>query len=526
MPEPNLANRTTRRGKLCLIATFLAFVCFVVFPAGAWCADGAISFPAPGDGYQITRKDSSQQAPAGYEGRTDTSIQTAIGNTPATAGKRYVATFTFGNEIKDCPQGDGTAEGDGVFSMTMDFTNAQANSTSTTHVKMLAKAKYKGEVGDDAYIKNPVTADIDYTYDQSGSIRDSSGAIATPAGSHAAQHVTIQINVGNDFGAPDFGAFAGGDPAQAHISDAFGAGTALAYWAGIYYAAAQIKWRSGECAQIAFTPASNTLNLTPGKSLTVTADVKSKDGQSSSGKFDETLSLGGTVDPKSGTVPMKFTYTAPVQAVKNAGFATKATSRAGIAVGEWQSGVHGGWSGRISFELTNDAPEIHEQMRDISGHGRYQTTVIFKNGVGTALSSANVKSSVVLRQNALRGGAHTIIQDTSNEVDGSAEGNSQVAVQVNLDKTAGTYRIFIGWDGKQIGRPIHTVYCKRENCTSRDGNMLYVGQERVDTIDGKLSDLTHLHGTQTEQPHFGPIDYVTGQQTRTITWDVSWVGSK
>ena len=482
-----------------------------------------MSFPAPGDGYQITKSDSSQPAPAGYEGRTDTSTQTAVGNTPATAGKRYVATFTLGNEIKTCPLADGTAEGDGVFSMTMDYTNAQANSTATTHVKMLAKAKYKGEVGDDAYIKNPVMADIDYTYDQSGSIGGHGGPIATPAGSHVTQHVTIQINVGNDLGAPSFGTFAGGDPAQAHIADAYGAGTALSYWAGVYYMVAQMKWRSGECAQIAFTPASNTLNLTPGKSLTVTADVKSKDGQSSQGKFDESHAFGGTVSPESGGAPMKFTYTAPVQAVKNVGFETQATSRAGIAVGEWQSGVHGSWSGRITFELTNDAPEIHEQMRDISGHGRYQTTVIFKNGVGTALSSANVKSRVETRQNALRGGAKTIIKDTSNDIDGSAEGSSPVTVTVNLDKTAGTYRIFIGWGTKQIGQAIHTVYCKRETCTPHDGNMLWAGQGRVDAIDGKLSDLTHLQGTQTDQS-YGPRDYITGQQTHTVTWDVSWVG--
>lgn len=482
-----------------------------------------MSFPGPGDGYQITRKDSSQAAPSGYEGRTDTSTQTAVGNTPATAGKRYVATFTLGNEIKTCPQADGTAEGDGVFSVTMDYTNAQANSTTTTHVKMLAKAKYKGQVGDDAYIKNPVMADIDYTYDQTGSIRDSGGAIATPAGSHAAQHVTIQINVGNDFGAPSFGAFAGGDPAQAHISDAFGAGTALAYWAGVYYSIAQTKWRSGECAQIVFTPPSNTLNLTPGKNITVSADVKSKDGQSSQGNFKESHSFGGTVSPETGAAPMKFTYTAPVVAVKNAGFETAATSRAGAAIGVWESGVQGGWSGRINFELTNEAPEIHEQFRDYSGHGMYQTTLTFKNGMGAYISHAQVKAKLELRQNALRGGARTIIKSDSDDIDGSADDNSQAKVEVTINKNAGTYRIDIVWGGKAVGQPIHRVSCHRETCTTHDGNPLWVGQERVTAIDGKLSDLTHLQGSTTEQSN-GSRDYITGQQTHTITWDVSWVG--
>jgi len=196
----------------CLGAMFLTFACFFVFPASAWCAGEGMSFPGPGEGYQITQNDSSQPTPAGYEGKTDISTRTAVGNTPTTAGKRIVATFKFGNQIKTCPQGDGTAEGDGVFSVTMDRTDAQANSTSTTHMQMLAKAKYKGQVGDDAYIKNPVMAEIDFTYDLSGSIRDRSGAIATPAGSHAAQHITIPINVGNGMAAPSFGNFSGGDP--------------------------------------------------------------------------------------------------------------------------------------------------------------------------------------------------------------------------------------------------------------------------------------------------------------------------
>lgn len=488
----------------------------------AWSA-GAIAIPGPGEGYQITRSDGSQPAPSGFEGRTDTSMQTAVGNTPATAGKRYVSHFTLGNQIKTCPSGDGTAEGTGVFSVSVDYSNAQASGTSTTHVQMLAKAKYKGQVGDDAYLKNPVMADIDYTYDQSGSMRENGGAIATPAGSHVAQHITIPINVGNGLGPPDFGAFAGGDPAQAHYVDAFGAGTALAYWAGIYYSIAQMKWRTGECAQISFTPASNTLNLTPGANQTVGAEVKSKDGQSSQGKFDEAHAFGGTVSPDSGSAPMKFSYTAPLQAVKNVGFQTKATSRAGVAVGEWQSGVQGGWSGRISFELTNDAPEIHEQMRDYSGHGRYETTLSFRNGIGTAISRAEMKSKLELRQNALRGGAHTIIKSDSADMDGSVEGSSQVSVEVSMDKNAGTYRIYVGWNGKQIGQPIHSVSCHRETCTTHDGNPLWAGQEQVATIDGKLETLTHLHGSQTEQ-NYGPRDYITGKQTHTVTWDVSWVG--
>ena len=507
----------------CLAVLFLVTVCFIAIPAIAWGGEGGIKFPDPGEGYQVLPPvDSSQQAPAGYEGRTDTSTRRAVGNTPATAGISFVGIFKLGNQIKTCPTRDGTAEGDGVFSVSLDRIDSRANSQSTIHVQMLAKAKYKGQVGDDAYIKNPVTAEIDYTYDQSGTLGGHGGPIATPAGSHVAQHITIPINVGTGLEPPGFGDFAGGDPAQAHYVDAFGAGTALAYWAGVYYSVAQMKWRTGECAQVTFSPPSGASNLTPGQNITVNAEVKSKDGQSSTGNFKESHAFGGKLSPETGPAPMKFTYTAPTTAVKTTGFQTIAVSRAGIGMGEWQSGVHGGWSGRISFELTNDAPEIHDQMRDVSGHARYQTTLVFKNGAGTALGRAEVKSRVVMRQNALRGGAHTIITDTRSDIDGSAEGSSQATVQVNLDKAGGNYQIFIVWDGKQIGRPIHTVYCKRETCTSNDGNPLWVGPERVTSIDGKLSDLTHLQGSKTEESN-GAKDYITGKLTHTISWDVSWL---
>src|SRR3954447_9248300 len=73
--------------------------------------------PKPSDGYTLTKTDAAQMAPSGYEGRTDVATQTLVGNTPATAGKRYVMHFTLGNKIKTCPRADGSSEGEGVFSV-------------------------------------------------------------------------------------------------------------------------------------------------------------------------------------------------------------------------------------------------------------------------------------------------------------------------------------------------------------------------------------------------------------------------
>jgi hypothetical protein len=64
-------------------ARLLAFVtlCFAVCPLLAWGDTGPVTFPKRGEGYGITAIDSSQVAPSGYEGRTDKSQQTAVGNT-------------------------------------------------------------------------------------------------------------------------------------------------------------------------------------------------------------------------------------------------------------------------------------------------------------------------------------------------------------------------------------------------------------------------------------------------------------
>jgi hypothetical protein len=99
---------------------------FLVLPIHSRAANGPIRIPGPGEGYEITKNESSRPAPSGYEGRTDTSTLTAVGNTPATMGKRIVARFELGNQVKTCPAADGTAEGKGVFSMSLDYTDRPA----------------------------------------------------------------------------------------------------------------------------------------------------------------------------------------------------------------------------------------------------------------------------------------------------------------------------------------------------------------------------------------------------------------
>jgi hypothetical protein len=171
-------------------------------------AQNPIAIPGPNEGYQITPIDSSQAAPAGYEGRTETSTKTAVGITPATAGKRIVAKFTLGNQIRTCPNADGTVDGEGVFSVSIDYTNKQANGTSTLHIEMMTKGKYKGQVGDNALLQGPVDGQFDYTYTQTAGTRDQSGNLSTPP-SNVHQHITLPIVVMTNLKPPDLGAFSG-----------------------------------------------------------------------------------------------------------------------------------------------------------------------------------------------------------------------------------------------------------------------------------------------------------------------------
>src|SRR5215510_15115138 len=189
-------QRRRRNRRTAWVTCALVALGLVAFPLRSWSQGVPITIPKKGDpGWTITQVDSSRNAPSGYEGRTDSSTMTAVGNAPETAGKRIVVRFELGNEIKTCPDADGTAEGDGVFSMSIDSTDTQPTGTTRQHVEMRTKGKYKGEVGDDAWIKNPVKAEIDYTFTLSGSTRAAGGGITTPAGSNVSQHLTFPFSV-------------------------------------------------------------------------------------------------------------------------------------------------------------------------------------------------------------------------------------------------------------------------------------------------------------------------------------------
>ncbi|WP_109488848.1 hypothetical protein [Occallatibacter savannae] len=498
--------------------------CFAWVGAICCAAQSPIAIPGPGDGYEISKSDSSQAAPSGYEGRTDTAVETAVGNTAATAGKRIVTKFTLGNQIRTCPHADGSTEGEGVFSMSVDYTNAQESGTTSMHIEMGTRGQYKGQVGDDALLHGPVDGQFDYTYTQTGKFRDKSGAITNSPPSNIEQHIAIPIVVMPNMNAPSFGAFSGGDPTVGHYSDAFSSGMALAYWAGVYFSIAQMKWyggetgpggqavRAGQCVVVAFDPPSFTLQPPLGATADVKAVVKTKGGEIVNARVIEANAFNGSgITPTQGATstssPLKFVYTAPKQKVARAGFSLGALSRAGAAVGEWHTGLGTDWSGQITYEMSftgDDGGSPGIQEWSYSSH--VSVTVTVENGVASYRGHVDNKGHLKSWQPVAKSSPRIDYSDDSEEI-GDGEFPASLSVQINEER--GTYGISVGPSTTADGRPkapwgpigkSHTISCQRVyGCKTydRDLGMPTIGLSGP--LSGNLQDPNHIQASYTYQ---------------------------
>jgi hypothetical protein len=485
-----------------------------------WSATAMPDFPKPGEGYQITQHDdpsSGNQTPAGYTGRTDSGTRTAVGNTPATAGKSYTLRFRLGNQIKTCPEADGTSEGKGVMSATLVVVDGPSRATW----EMVTNATYRGQVGDDAWLQGPVNAEVDYRYGQSGAIRDSAGgAILSAAGTQVVQHITIPFGVSRSFsGLPTIGEISGGDPAQMHLDRAYGIGIGLTFWGAIFYADAQFQWRTGRCADIVFSPPSYTVQPAPGTDTKVKAEVKTKGGESVKANFYNAHADKGRVNPPVGSsdvrAPLEFTYTAPTQRTAYGGFSTSANSRAGVAGGEWKTGLGTDWSGQISCTRVLTGDEDHGELLEWSHSESNRFTIDVRDGRATARGYGEVHERGVNRQKALRGGAITLITNTSDTSEGTVDGVADATVDVQLDKASGRYSIAASM-GSVIAGTRHTVSCYRDKCETRDSPM-YVDDCLGGNLAGALTDPNRLRGSKNE------VKLGAGRNGKgTVSWTVNW----
>ena len=98
-----------------------------------------------------------------------------------------------------------------------------------------------------------------------------------PSGTLPRPWASASSPASRDLTPPSLGAFSGGDPTQGKYAEAFGAGTALVYWAGVYDSVAQPKWRQDNtCVNVEFTPSSYTVRLVPGATTRVNAERGTK----------------------------------------------------------------------------------------------------------------------------------------------------------------------------------------------------------------------------------------------------------
>ena len=327
---------------------------------------------------------------------------------------------------------------------------------------------------------------------------------------------------------PTFGTLTGGDPTQGNYAQAFAAGEGLALLAGFYYSVAQTKWLDGKCVDVYFNPPSNTMQPVLGGQTVVNAELKTKTGESVKANFLKAIASVGSVDPMSAWSdpgsPAKFTYTAPNKKVPKAGFTVSVISHAGAAVGRWDAGLGTDWSGQITCSSALRGDEGSNDLQRWSNSETSRTTIdLGSDGNRTVTAYGEEKGLAINKQKALRGGAITLIDDTSSTEEGSASGTSPAMLQVDIDKVQGTYSIRAGATKPMAPSKLHTVTCIRDRCRSED-LPFYVEGCFANGISGKLADLNHLQGAQTDVKS-GLGRARNGTLTNTLTWNLARTGT-
>jgi hypothetical protein len=516
----------------------LVAVCFGVFSLQSWSQQEVFVPGKDAAGYSVVpSEDSTEKAPSGYEGQTHKATQTATGNTPATEGKVFVIKITLGNEIKICPKADGTSEGDGEFSASVEYSDKQGNAGQ---IAMDAKAKYKGKVGDNALLDGPVKADIDYTFSRSGSFPDKSGAIFSPPAVHVLQHVTMDVTVAMGMnGGPGLSGFGVSDVTQDKISNAFDAAAAVAYWGGVYYGIAETEWTQGYCVHVVFDPPSNTVKAAPGTQVKVKAQVQTKAGETTKAHLVNARAYhGANVDPGEGVsdvgAPMTFTFTAPQKAPSDGSkpsFEVDVVSRAGGTdmrnPGEWEAGLGKDWGGQITYSYTYSGDEGQDELQTWSSSMTTFFTVAVKDGVADASEHAEENIFRANRHKALQGGTVVVLPAGSDTIQGSADGYSKGRVRVDIDtdnKDNKTYSISPELGPFPPGK-LHTETCGPEKCDTKD--LPFNLAPAYPGLPGwaALDDPNHVHGTKTTVTK-GLGRSRNGTRTETVTWDLAREGAK
>jgi hypothetical protein len=219
-------------------------------------------------------------------------------------------------------------------------------------------------------------------------------------------------------------------------------------------------------------------------------------------------------------MPMKFSFTAPAQKVAHAGFSVAATSRAGIASDAWDAGLGKDWSGQLSLTIVNSGDQGENELQSWSNSSVTRITVNLKDGKGEAIGYTEVHDISRQRQRALRGGAITLINASSQSVIGSLDDSSPATVEV-LYPAPGTYSIRVHYAFNRKGKA-HAQTCGRTDCQDSDQQLLMGAT--LSGADGKTDNPNHLSGSK-HDVKTGTGYRGTGTQTTTLTWDLAKEGA-
>ena len=147
--------------------------------------------------------------------------------------------------------------------------------------------------------------------------------------------------------------------------------------------------------------------------------------------------------------PMKVTYTAPdhkpSSTTTQPGFLVAATSRAGVAEAVWKVGLGANWSGSIVCRTEYKGDQGQNDLQTWSNYRVMQNSVTVSDGQAMAVGSGSQKNVAETQQNALIGGVHTKIRNSSEDSSGTVVGYSSVPLSVASTRIRGTIRSGRAW---------------------------------------------------------------------------------
>jgi len=277
-------------------------------------------------GYEVSKSQTVQKAPAGFVGRKTTDRETRVGNTPETDGNSSTFVLTIGGFVRKCPTADGIAAGSFEYSVTSDQVDTDHGETQRTHYVHRMLARLEGHVRDDAKIDH-VDVEADFTRE-------------CPGVPPEHQHLRTSFTPGEG-GAPDMQAMVRAVEVTANVSVA-----TLIWSAGPIYMDAMLEWnKMNQCVEFSFDPPSDTRALGPNATAEVRTELRTRESKAAvaGGKMEANSLQGiGTLAPHKGETktdaPFVFSYTASARPKKGNGFDVATFSRAGAAGGIWKIG--------------------------------------------------------------------------------------------------------------------------------------------------------------------------------------------